>query len=72
MRYIFVPGFVRSASDNDWHFIDAENLARLYGVPRSKCIDATQNGYCRQDGDVMLRPRQDGNYTIPEGVSDGR
>lgn len=43
-RYVLVPGMVRSPSDGDWHLIDANTLAGLFGVRRKDCVDASQLG----------------------------
>ena len=75
-RYVLFPGYVRSKTDGDLHFIDARQLARLYGL-RLHAPD-TRDGLYEKDiiwvsrrnqehfrelpGDVILRPRSSGNY----------
>lgn len=36
-RYVLHPGPVESISDGQYHFIDASQLASLYGVPLDEC-----------------------------------
>jgi hypothetical protein len=73
-RYALYPGFVRSQTDGDRHYIGALTLAHLYGVRVQDCIVINPN-----DADdpsqreklerarrlVPLVPRYDGNYTLP-------
>ena len=63
-RYVLHPGYIFSKSDGDRHFIGAERLASLYGLPLAKCIIATRGGYRKQDGDIHLYPDYDGDYNI--------
>lgn len=72
-RYILRAGYVRSTSDGDRHWIGAAQLASLYGLPPSKCVFIINHEalveYRRageQPGDVHLRPRNDGDYRLPE------
>lgn len=37
-KYLVRPGRIRSINDGDLHFIEAEELMRLYGVRRQECI----------------------------------
>ena len=64
VRYILHPGYIFSKSDGDRHFIGAEKLANLYGLPLAKCITANSPGYREQDEDIHLKPRYDGDYSI--------
>jgi hypothetical protein len=69
MRYVLHPGYVISATDRDQHFIGGPRLANLYGVDIRNCVYGDVPGYSEQKGDVHLRPRIDGNYTLPkEGI----
>ncbi len=73
-RYLLCPGPVRSRTDGDWHHVTASRLAMLYGVPMGECIVLPldwYNGQCLRarvaSGELIeLRPRFDGNYTLPE------
>lgn len=38
IKYVLHPGYIRSRSDGDIHYIGAGQLANLYGVPLSECI----------------------------------
>jgi hypothetical protein len=71
-RYCLHPGFVRSRSDGDRHFITAHKLARCYGVPLRECVVAGDSP--RMDLNVNrlidLYPRSDGEYSLPtEGTA---
>lgn len=79
-RYVICPGTVRSRADGDIHYIDAHALAFLYGLPWHECLvmpvgqgpleirrraqlqDRIYSGEL-----IALRPRYDGNYTLPTG-----
>jgi len=77
-KYALHPGPVTSQSDGQTHFVDAHQLARLYGVSPSECVVvAWDNGpgheivyrirreRIERMGLIHLRPRSDGNYTLP-------
>ncbi len=73
--YALYPGMVTSKTDGDWHFIDANVLAMLYGVPLAKCVvvrlsdynDPSRREFVRRAEKLIpLRPRYDGNYKLPE------
>jgi hypothetical protein len=69
-KYLCIAGYVESRNDGDRHFISAPQLARLYRVDPKECVFV--NGDEHPDrlpspGDmIILKPRFDGNYTIPE------
>ena len=78
-KYALHPGPVTSKNDGDRHFIDAHQLAFLYRVRQSECVVVpweVKPGHERQHellleriermGLIHLRPRYDGNYTLPE------
>jgi len=72
-KYILCPGYVASANDTDRHYISPAQLARLCGVPICQCSvlfsSFPDSEILRQrPGRTILRPRSDGNYTLP--VSD--
>lgn len=64
-RYVLHPGYVYSANDGDRHFIGGPRLARLYGVDIRYCVFGDVPQYSELPGDIHLRPRRDGNYTLP-------
>lgn len=78
-RFIVVPGWVKSENDGERHFISAQSLMSLYGVDPRKCIIVdpgryeTWAGYKLADlqeaGMVVLRPKQNGDYRLPEGIN---
>lgn len=76
-RYIVFGDYVRSRTDGDLHYISAARVAELYGVPLSECIlHETRETSKRVDSTLLatlhhLRPRYDGNYTIPDAVRNG-
>ena len=37
-HYVLCPGWVRSRTDGDAHFIGARQLAHLYGVSMAECL----------------------------------
>lgn len=78
-RRIFLhPGFVRSATDGDRHWIGSRQLADLYGVPFRDCLVVDDElgltvgpsgfpmprGYRERPDDLHLAPRRDGNYSL--------
>lgn len=38
LRYLLVPGWVRSQDDTQGHWVSGDRLARLYGVPPLECM----------------------------------
>jgi len=68
--YVLCPGLVTSENDLQEHYIDAPQLARLYGVSLRDCV-ILRNRYsptgvhvlCK--GRIFLGPRHDGNYSLP-------
>ena len=71
-RYVLHPGYIKSRSDGDWHYIDAYRLAKLYGVPLHECIvvDANRPETFRSrdlSGFKHLYPREDGKYRSYKG-----
>lgn len=76
MKYSVHPDFVASKRDGDVHFIDARQLMHLYGVESYDCLviddNASRHTYARlmrraeEEKLITLRPRYDGNYTIPK------
>ena len=68
IRYLLCPGYVTSKHDGQDHFINAQQLARLYGVSLKECRILDPRYRERSEfylGLTYLRPRFDGNYTLP-------
>lgn len=70
-RYLIYPGYVTSSQDGDGHWITAHELARLYKVDIRECEiaplhDGTYPRWTPPENLIPLRPRDDGDYTIPE------
>jgi hypothetical protein len=64
IRYVLCPGYIRSKTDGDLHYISAGRLAQLYGVRISECIINTQTKL--PDGLIYLQPRYHGDYRVRE------
>lgn len=67
-RYVVIPGIVISEFDGAYHYIEAVDLARLYGVDFKQCyvidIDNPATFYGVDDGLIVLTPRSDGQYYL--------
>lgn len=68
-KYLIIPGWIKSAADGEMHFIRAGQLAELYRVDLNDCHiihnEASARGI-RYEDYILLRPRFDGNYLLPE------
>ncbi len=67
--YVLLPGYV-DADDGGRHFVNADQLAELYGVQISECVvipfGNLESAKSRWPEDaVKLMPRNDGNYCLP-------
>ena len=75
-KYALFPGHVTSKRDGDWHHVDARQLAWLYNVPPRECVVVRETlnprereillEHIKRQGLIELRPRYDGNYSIPK------
>lgn len=78
-KYALHPGWVKSKTDGDRHYIDARTLAWLYRVRLSDCVVVpweARPGLERVHQILLERiermelvhlyPRYSGNYTIPK------
>lgn len=67
VRYVLRPGSVVSRSDGQEHYISATSLRQLYRVPRDAdvIVDDGKRPFRPRHRDVILRPRNDGDYTLP-------
>lgn len=69
-RFVLHPGYVRSRSDGQEHYVDAPALAKLYGVDEAECVVHSRHPKFDNplDRDPELRalmplfPRDDGRY----------
>lgn len=60
IKYVVIPGWV-----NKTH-VDAITLIKLYGVKPEDCVIWTTLNKGRLPTNLIeLRPRKDGNYTLP-------
>jgi len=70
-RYVILPGWVRPQADGEYHYVTAQKLANLYGVPiRARNVvvvtEDNERGFRRQNNDIYLCPKQDGDYTLKD------
>jgi hypothetical protein len=74
LKYILVPGWVRSKNDGDMHRVGIKDLIKLYRLQpntwRPVCLKDynLRNGLLKPPptGLTYLRPRWDGNYVLEE------
>lgn len=70
MRYILHPGYIKSKTDGEMHYIGAKELAHLYKVDIHKCricdfkTPESMAGFRSLPDDIHCYPRYDGNYPI--------
>ena len=74
-KYVVYPGKVISRTDLQEHYVGARDLMRLYGVEESECEIYEPKPWWpphyhdrdeeRRNGLIALRPRYDGNYSLP-------
>jgi len=70
-QYVLCPGDVISKHDGTIHYVNEWKLAALYGVNLHECLvlrDSKRNRLRRHGEFIFLRPRYDGDYTMPVGV----
>jgi len=70
-KYLVVTNPIRSKNDGEEHFIRALHLCYFYGVDRADCVFAVNGDLSSFDGYdlselIILTPRSDGDYTLPE------
>lgn len=68
-RYVLCPGYVRSKTDGQRHYISAGQLAKLYRVKWSDCMVYSEErlvGFSREQRERLawLYPSPDGNYKL--------
>lgn len=73
-KYAVHPGYVISKNDGQRHFVNARQLRYLYQVMPEDCVTVNNADYLDPSkrefiefagGLIPLRPRRDGNYTLP-------
>lgn len=69
-NYLVKPGYIRSRSDGDEHYISFHQLCDLYGVSPAECLNlemADMHGYSPDyfKNTPVLTPRFDGKYELP-------
>lgn len=63
-KYLLLPGYVRSKTDGQSHYVSADQLVRLYGVDWRECVVGVD--VPELDKLIVLMPRRDGNYAVPK------
>lgn len=64
VRYVVHPGYVRSQSDGQQHYISYPRLIELYRVPADQCVNADRV-MITGNPDIHLWPQEDGDYRLP-------
>lgn len=68
-KYVCIGDFVISQSDGQLHYISAVMLPKLYQVSPQECIFTCEDMETIMGLELekytILRPRNDGNYTLP-------
>jgi hypothetical protein len=74
-KYVLFPGIVTSKTDGDQHYLGFRELACLYKVDLRECaiyeprpwwtISHYKMAEEQIKGLIQLKPRYDGNYTLP-------
>lgn len=71
-KYLLHPGWVTSQTDGGRNFISEAQLIRLYGVRREECVSSASRLFgVDTDTLIDLRPRYDGDYSLPERTPGG-
>lgn len=82
IKYLLKPGMIKSAKDNDMHYISFAKLARCYGVRIDECIDGSATSFMIKGWTseqlaklITLAPRRGGDYRenliIQQRMKDG-
>mgnify|MGYP003482363238 CR=1 FL=1 len=67
-HFLVCPGEVVSRFDGQVHYIGSRQLMNLYNVNQSECVVDTP--ICRTEGLLHLEPNFDGDYSLPDVLSD--
>jgi len=66
-KYLLMPGYIKSQTDGDQHYISPVQLKNLYNVPMSECLIYNERIASRIPENItILRPQFAGNYTLPK------
>jgi hypothetical protein len=72
-RYVVVPGYIRSRTDGDEHYVTGPQLAWLYGLrPGEYEVYKPNADPDKYAGTYVCTPRLDGKYPIFEGAANAR
>jgi hypothetical protein len=65
-KYLALPGWVHSRTDNDRHYISGKRLIELYGVNPEEVIIANDENLrgLNPNDYIRLFPRYDGDYKL--------
>ncbi len=69
IKYVLHPGFIRSETDGEEHYVSADKLAKLYKINYFECFVASEDSIKPIPNDpelIHLYPKYDGKYIIPE------
>lgn len=79
LKYAVIGGLVCSRSDGQTHRVSAARLAELYRLDPKECVLCEDDEEARYNllgvvpGQLLvLRPRHDGDYSLPGGSEVGR
>lgn len=70
-KYLVIPGYLRSSTDGQRHWINSAQLIKLYNVNPEECVmllssERRPSHYKRHEGLIRLFPRFDGKYNNPD------
>lgn len=65
IKYHICPGFIASKIDDEFRFVDRDQLAKLYGLKRTEWMRCTCILAARWAKNIKhLYPRNDGDYKL--------
>ena len=73
VKYMVIPGYVKSPNDGDWHRVSAGDIMRLFGVKYDECFVAYNNKSLLGHNEewlkslVVLEPNSKGAYDLQKG-----
>ncbi len=70
-KYLICPGYIKSKTDNDYHYINGTTLINLYKVNPNECLIYHLGAHygCDLSQLVPLYPRDNGDYEIKNVLS---
>ena len=66
-KYLLYPGLLRNKEDGQYYYINAKQLAELYGVSLEECVIAGSTASAGFDNIMALqalRPQYNGDYSL--------